>query len=56
MPLLAVLLVSIRYAFLTTYALLPSHPSEDSSRILQALSYSSDHHKTLKIFIAEMEF
>ena len=27
-----------------------------SSRILQALSYSSDHPKTLKIFIAEMEF
>ena len=27
-----------------------------SSRILQAFSYSSDHPKTLKIFIAEMEF
>ena len=27
-----------------------------SSRILQAFSYSSDHPRTLKIFIAEMEF
>ena len=56
MPLLALLLVSIRDAFLTTYALLRSHLSEDSSQILQALSYSSDHPKTLKIFIAEIEF
>ena len=46
MPLLALLLVSIRDAFLTTYTLLPSHLSEDSLRILQALSYSSDHPKT----------
>ena len=34
-PHLALLLVSIRDAFLTTYALLPSHLSENSSRILQ---------------------
>ena len=36
MPLLALLLVSIRNAFLTTFALLPSRLSEDSSRILQS--------------------
>ena len=49
-PLLALLLVSIRDAFLTTYALLPSHLSEDSHHEYLKLSYSSDHPKTLKIF------
>ena len=51
-PLLARLLVFIHDAFLTTYALLPSHLSEDSSRIPQALSYSSDHPK-LWIFLLQ---
>ena len=37
MPLLALLLISIRDALLTTYALLPSHLSVLSSRIPQAL-------------------
>ena len=38
MPLLALILVSIRDAFLTTYTLLPSHLSEDS------------HHKDFKLY------
>ena len=51
MPLLALLLVSIRDAFLTTYALLPSQWSENSHHeYFKALSYTSDHPKTLKIF------
>ena len=37
MPLQALLLISIRDALLTTYALLPSHLSVDSSRKPQAL-------------------
>ena len=46
--LLALLLVSIRDAFLTTYALLPSHLSEDSHHeYFKALSYTSDHPKKL---------
>ena len=40
MPLLALLLVSIRDAFLTTYALLPSHLSEDSHHEYFKLSYT----------------
>ena len=45
-PLLALLLVSICEAFLTTYALLPSHLSEDSHHEhFNALSYTSDHPK-----------
>ena len=54
MPLLALLLISIRDALLTTYALLPSHLSLDSHHEYLKLSYSSFW--TLKIFIAEMEF
>ena len=40
MPLLALLLVSIRDAFLTTYALLPSQLSEDSHREYFKLSHT----------------
>ena len=44
--LLALLLVSIRDAFLRTYALLPSQLSEDSHHeYFKALSYTSDHPK-----------
>ena len=50
-PLLALLLVSIRDAFLTTYALLPSHLSEDSHHeYFKALSYISDHPKNSEDF------
>ena len=50
-PLLALLLVSIRDAFLTTYALLPTHLSENSHHeYFKALSYTSDHPKTMKNF------
>ena len=38
-PLLALLLVSIRDAFLTTYGLLPSHLSEDSHHEYFKLSH-----------------
>ena len=51
MPLLALLLVSIRDAFLTTYALLPSHLSGDSHhQYFKALSYTSDHPKNSEDF------
>ena len=55
MPLLA-LLISIRDAFLTTYALLPSHLLKTLITNTQAFTHSSDHPGTQKIFIAEMEF
>ena len=56
-PLLALLLVSICDAFLTTYALLPSHLSEDSHHEYCKLSHTHQIIlKTVKIFIAEMEF
>ena len=51
MPLLALLLVSIRDAFLTTYTLLPSHLYEDSHhKYFKALSYTSDHPKNSEDF------
>ena len=53
-PLLALLLLSIRDAFLTTYALLPSHLSEDSHHEylkLALLIRSSDHPNTLKFLL-----
>ena len=40
-PLQALLLVSIRDAFLTTYALLPSHLSEDSHHEYLKLSHTN---------------
>ena len=40
MPLLALLLVSIRDAFLITYSLLPSHLSEDSHQEYFSLSHT----------------
>ena len=46
-PLLALLLVSIRDAFLTTYALLPSHLSEDSHHEYFKLSHT--HRIILKL-------
>ena len=46
-PLLALLLVSIRDAFLTTYALLPSHLSEDSHHEYFKLSHT--HQIILKL-------
>ena len=56
-PFLALILVSIRNAFLTTYALLPSHLSEDSHYAYFKLLHAHQIIlKTLKIFIAEMEF
>ena len=54
---LALLLVSIRDALLITYALLPSHLSEDSRHEYFKLYHTHQIIlKTLKIFIAEMEF
>ena len=51
MPLLALLVVSISDAFLKTNALSPSHLSENSHHeYFKALSYTSDHPKTLKNF------
>ena len=55
-PLLALLLVSIHDAFLTTYALLPGHLSEDSHHENLKLSHTHQIILTLKFFIAEMEF
>ena len=54
---IAILLISIRDAFLTTYAFLPSHLSADSHHEYFKLSHTHQIMlKTLKIFIAEMEF
>ena len=55
-PLLALLLVSIRDAFLTTYALLPSHLSEDSHHEYLKLSHTHQIILNSEDFIAEMEF
>ena len=50
-PLLALLLVSIRDTFLTSYALIPSHLSEDCHHeYFKALSYTSDHPKNSEDF------
>ena len=55
--LLAILLISIHDAFLTTYTLLPSNLSIDSHHAYFKLSHTHQIVlKTLKIFIAEIEF
>ena len=53
-PLLALLLISIRDAFLTTYSLLTCHMSEDSHH--EYFKQSDTHQIILKKFIAKMEF
>ena len=54
MPLLALLLVFIRDAFITTYTLLPSHLSKNSHHeYFKALSYTSDHPKNSEEFLLQ---
>ena len=53
-PLLALLLISIRDALLTTHLLLPSHPS--GTLITNASSSHTHHSELYNFFITEMEF